>query len=362
MKIFLKSVLVLTSLLMITMTSCQSEENETITDDNANLKKTSVLTNLLSRVAQDSTSVDNVIDSTSCFSVNLPVTVIVNNEQVTISDATGYAVVQNILNEFDDDDDTVFFVFPITITFANYTTSVINNADQLDDIIEDCGEDNDLDEIECLNINYPITISYYNTGTQTPSTVTINSDADLYNFFEDFDDDDYATINYPISVTNANGNQIIINNNSELEAEIENAEASCEGQGDDDDDDFDDDEDNDDDNSPIATMFLTNIQTGTWRVTYFFDTTNKTANYQGYNFTFNPNGTIAVSSGNATFSGQWEAYVDDNEDTLEIEFSSSQLEKLSDDWEIIEYSETQIRMKDVSGGNGETDFLTLTRN
>ena len=361
MKFFLKSVLVITSILMMmTTTSCQNEENETITDDNANLKKTSVLTSLLSRVAQDSTSVDNVIDGTSCFSVNLPVTVIVNNEQVTVSDATGYAVVQNILNEFDDDDDTVSFVFPITVTFANYTTTVINNEDQLDDIIDDCGEDNDLDEIECLNINYPITISYYNTGTQTPSTVTINSDADLYNFFENFDDDDYATINYPISVTNANGNQIVINNNSELEAEIENADSSCEGE---DDDDYDDEDDNDDDDdTPIATMFLTNIQTGTWRVTYFYDNTNKTANYEGYNFTFNPNGTIAVVSGNTNFSGQWDAYVDDNEDTLEIEFSASQLEKLSDDWEIIEYSESQIRMKDVSSGNGETDFLTFTKN
>ena len=357
---FLKSILLVATIAIFTLTSCQSEELKTSTGENVNLTKSSTLTGLLSRVAQGQTSVDNVIDNSSCFSVNLPVTVVINNQQVVVSDATGYAAVQNILNEFDDDDDQVSIIFPITITFANSTTAAVNDADELDDIIEDCGMDNDFDEIECLNINYPITVSFYNAGTQTPSTVTISSDMALYNFFDDFDDDDYATINYPISVTNAGGNQVIINNNNELAAEIQAAEAACDD--DDDDDDFDDEDDNDDNNTPISANFLATVQSGTWKVTYFFDDANQTANYTAYNFTFNANGSIAVVSGTANFSGQWLAYVDDNEDTFEIDFPSAQLEELSDDWEIIDFSETQIRLKDVSSGNGETDFLTFTKN
>jgi hypothetical protein len=221
--------------------------------------------------------------------------------------------------------------------------------------------DNDFDEIECLNINYPITISFYNAGSQTPSTITINSDVALYNFFDDFDDDDYATINYPISVTNANGNQVVINSNNELEAAIQAAELTCDD-GDDDDDVDDDDDNDDDDHSPISADFLTTVQSGTWKVSYFFDDSNETANYTAYNFTFNANGSISVVSGSATFSGQWLAYVDDNENTFEIDFPAAQLEELSDDWEIIEYSATQIRLKDVSSGNGATDFLTFTKN
>lgn len=365
MKNFLKSALLLVTVSVLTMTSCQNEDNQT-TDESANLKNTSALTGLLSRVAQDSTSIDNVIDSTSCFSVDLPVTVIVNSQQVVVSDATDYAVVQNILNEFSDDDDQVSFVFPISITFADYTTVAVNSNDQLDDLIDDCGEqEDDVDEIECLNINYPINISYYNAGTQTPSTISITSDAALYNFFDDFDDDDYATINYPISVTDSNGNQLEINNNSELEAAIEAADASCDDDDDsddDDDDDIDDDDDDDDDNSPISAEFITTLQSGTWSVTYFFDDSNETADYLGYNFTFNQNGSISVANANTTFSGQWDAYVDDNEDTLEMDFTASQLEELSDDWEIIEFSSTKIRLKDVSGGNGETDYLTFEKN
>jgi len=357
MKTFFKTAFLFATISMLTLTSCQNEESETITDDSANLKNTTALTGLLSRVAQDSTSIDNVIDSTSCFRVNLPVTVIVNNQQLTVSDATDYAVVQNAIAEFDDDDDQLTFIFPITITFSNYTTAVISNNDQLDDIIENCGEDSD-DEIECININYPISVSYYNASSQTPSIITINSDSDLYNFFEDFDDDDYATINYPISITDASGNQVTINNNGELAAAIQTAISSCEN---DDSDDIDDDDDDDSNNTPITTNFTTVLQSGAWKVSYFFDDGNETSNYVGYNFTFNPNGSISVALANTPFSGNWDAYVDDNEDTLELDFSASQLEELSDDWEIIEFSETQIRLKDVSGGNGETDFLTFTK-
>jgi hypothetical protein len=186
--------------------------------------------------------------------VNLPVTVIVNNQQVTIVDEAGYATVQNILNEFSDDDDEVSFIFPITITFNDYSTAVITNNDDLDDIIDDCGDDNDDDEIECLTVNYPITISYYNAGSQTPSTVTISTDSQLYNFFDDFDEDDYATINYPISVTDGNGQEIVINNNTELQIAIENADDSCDDD-DDNDDDVNDDDDDDSDNTDISSNF-----------------------------------------------------------------------------------------------------------
>lgn len=357
MKMFLKSVLLITTISIFTLTSCQNEDTQITTDDSANLKNTSVLTGLLSRVSQDLTSVDNVIDSTSCFSVNLPVSIIVNNQQLTITDVTGYAVVQNILNEFSDDDDNVSFVFPITITFANYTTAVITSNDQLDDLFDNCSEQSDT-EIDCLNINYPITISYYNTGSQTPSTVTINSDSDLYNFFLGLENEDYVTINYPISVTNANGEQVVINNNNDLENAIESAEASCNGM---DDDDINDDDDDDSDNSVISTNFTSVLQSGVWHVTYFFDNTNLTSNYLGYNFVFNSTGNVLVFEGNNNFFGDWDAYVDNNENTLEIEFSAQQLNGLSDDWEIIEFSDTQIRLKDVSGGNGETDFLTFTK-
>jgi hypothetical protein len=46
-----------------------------------------------------------------------------------------------------------------------------------------------------------------------------------------------------------------------------------------------------------------------------------------------------------------------------LAFSSpAEFLELSDDWEIIEKSTTVIKLKDVSGGNGGTDYLTFTKN
>ena len=39
-----------------------------------------------------------------------------------------------------------------------------------------------------------------------------------------------------------------------------------------------------------------------------------------------------------------------------------EFEELTDDWEITEKSATVIKLRDVSGGNGGTDYLTFTKN
>ena len=38
------------------------------------------------------------------------------------------------------------------------------------------------------------------------------------------------------------------------------------------------------------------------------------------------------------------------------------LDELEDDWEVVEFTATQIRLKDVSGGDGSTDYLYFTKN
>lgn len=35
---------------------------------------------------------------------------------------------------------------------------------------------------------------------------------------------------------------------------------------------------------------------------------------------------------------------------------------LSDDWDVLERTDTKIRLIDVSGGNGGTDYLTFEKN
>lgn len=130
---------------------------------------------------------------------------------------------------------------------------------------------------------------------------------------------------------------------------------------------------NDDDSPTTSTNpsdIINIVNNGTWRITYYYDTDHEeTSNFNGYNFTFGESNVLTASNGTNSYTGTWSVTDsnsnDDNLSDLDfnIAFSSpAQFEELTDDWEIIEKSSTLIKLKDVSGGNGGTDYLTFAKN
>lgn len=108
---------------------------------------------------------------------------------------------------------------------------------------------------------------------------------------------------------------------------------------------------------------------GTWRITYYFDDNDETLNFDGYNFTFGADNLLTAEHGSTNVSGVWSITDSnsDDDDLNELDFNISFLsppnfEELSDDWEIIEKTETMIKLTDVSGGGSGTDYLTFTKN
>lgn len=334
------------SLIGLFLMSCQTEENEVIQDPNQNLSNVSPLTTLMTRVTQNPTSGDNIMDSSSCFSVVLPATVIVNGQNIVVSTQADYQTVQDAIDAFSNDDDIVNFIYPITIQFQNFSTQVLQNSDDLDDVIDDCGEDDGFDEIDCISFNFPIVINVYNANNQLANTITINNNTDLYNFLENLEDNEYVAIQYPISLIDSNGVNVTITSNDQLEDVIEDSIDDC-------------------DDSPSgggSSTLSSIIVDGTWYVSYFFDDTDETSDYAGYNFTFNVSGTATAVKNTTTINGSWSNYIDSGDEKLEFSFDGSVLDELEDDWEVTEYSATQIRLKDVSGGGSGTDYLYLTKN
>lgn len=334
------------SLIGLFLMSCQTEENEVIQDPNQNLSNVSPLTTLMTRVTQNPTSGDNIMDNSSCFSVVLPATVIVNGQNIVVSTQADYQTVQDAIDAFSNDDDIVNFIYPITIQFQNFSTQVLQNSDDLDDVIDDCGEDDGFDEIDCISFNFPIVINVYNANNQLANTITINNNTDLYNFLENLEDNEYVAIQYPISLIDSNGVNVTITSNDQLEDVIEDSIDDC-------------------DDSPSgggSTTLSSIIVDGTWYVSYFFDDTDETSDYAGYNFTFNVSGTATAVKNTTTINGSWSNYIDSGDEKLEFSFDGSVLDELEDDWEVTEYSATQIRLKDVSGGGSGTDYLYLTKN
>jgi heat shock protein HslJ len=192
-------------------------------------------------------------------------------------------------------------------------------------------------------------VTQSNSDDDNPNDLDFNLNFNLTNDFEDLNDDwDIVTYNSTtlelIDVSGGNGGT------DSLVFQIGTASGSCA--------------------SDIQSAVESNLQTGTWRITEFIDSdVDETNNFSGYDFTFNSNGVLDASNGTNSFTGTWNIVVSDSNDgTLEdlelnINFNlTNDFEDLNDDWDFISQSSTVIELTDVSGGNGDTDFLTFERN
>jgi len=102
---------------------------------------------------------------------------------------------------------------------------------------------------------------------------------------------------------------------------------------------------------------------GDWKITYFWDSDHdETQHFTGYAFSFKNSGTLTASNGMNTVNGTWSTGNDDNQVKMMINFASPpEFEELSDDWHVLESTRNKIRLEDVSGGNGGTDYLTFEK-
>ncbi len=74
-----------------------------------------------------------------------------------------------------------------------------------------------------------------------------------------------------------------------------------------------DDDNNPADNSAEIQNVINNAGSGTWIITYFFDTdSDETSNYSGYEFSFGGNGVLTASNGTNTYTGTWSVTDDSN--------------------------------------------------
>lgn len=230
--------------------SCQDEvTEETPTNEEETLVANSNLANLMRNTVTLDGSIDNIIDNANCILVDLPITVVVNGITITIESVEDYDAIEAILDQFTNDEDEVEIQFPIVIILSDYTELTIENQDELEVYIDDCfGENEPDDDIECIDFQYPITFSLYDSNFQVIETVTINSDQELYFFIEELEGGVLASINFPINMILANGEVIEVNDNTELEAAIAEAEDDC--------DEDDDNDHNDDDECDLSIDFV----------------------------------------------------------------------------------------------------------
>ncbi|WP_243471127.1 hypothetical protein [Winogradskyella sp. MH6] len=221
---------------LLTFTSCQDETIDVNNPEEQEIiQPNSQLSNFIGNVTANCGDYDNILDESSCFSIELPVTIIVGDVTIVIETLDDLEELEDLFAQYENEDDFFDFVFPFTIMFNDYTQVVIENEEQLEDFIEDCEIEDD-EVIECVDFVYPISFSVFNADFNIVDTVTISDDEALYNFLEALGGDDSAlivSINYPVTLVYANGDTIEVNSNQELSDAIEAAEADCDDDNDD---------------------------------------------------------------------------------------------------------------------------------
>ena len=314
------------AIFFLLFTSCQDEVAEIIgPNEQETIGVNSNLAKLIEYTTQLDGSVDNIIDNANCLIVELPVTVSVNGVEIIIDSEEDYEVIEAIFDEFGTDEDTLEIIFPVTIILSDYSEIVINNQDELEVFIEEClGENEEDEDIECIDFQYPISISIYDTNFEVIETVIVENDEALYDFIENLDGSVLASLNFPVTMILSDDSTIEVNNNQELEEAIEAAENEC-------DEDDDNDWDDDDEDECTEEFVELALKECIWNIVSY----NGDDVFVNYDVAFDPNYGFTVSeNGNVIHDGTWSVSEGEEDDVL-VNFETS-FQDLSGSWTVVE--------------------------
>ncbi|QEE49517.1 hypothetical protein FUA48_07960 [Flavobacterium alkalisoli] len=201
-------------LITLFLFSCQSEENVVLQDDTENLISGSQLVDKMLQLTQNPVWADNIIDSTDCFSVKLPVNVLVNGQELHIAEISDFISVEDIFNESQQDVDMVQVELPATVVYADYTQSQILTQEDWD-LASECVNTASTG-LKCLRFVYPLSVNIYDTIYQVADVQVMDDDMEFYGFLNNLNENVLSAIAYPVVVVKPDGEEVDCNNNNEL--------------------------------------------------------------------------------------------------------------------------------------------------
>ncbi len=343
MKTKLSTLLLLPFFVLLMFTSCQDEVTDiTPPAETEALTATSELTSLMTSTAKLDGSKDNIIDKASCLSVELPVTVVVNGLEITVDSEEDYKVIKAIFDEFENDDDILEIVFPITIITSEFEEFVIENRQALQELIQDCvGENEEDDDIECIDFKYPLAFSVYDTDFQVIDVVNVENDRALHRFLNRVRNEGgfLASLNFPVTMVLADGSEIVVSNNEELQRTIKEAKNAC-----------DEDDDNDYHDNDFTKERLDNLlMTCPW-VVYEFERNedNLIEQYNEYAIQFKADNVVKMRArGGDMLTGTWSTRVTDNGALINLEFDN--LVDFNLEWFVYDLGPGRIKLYQAGG-------------
>ncbi len=320
---------------------------------------------------------EEIDDDIDCVDFVYPITFFVYNSDTEItttvvvnSDIELFLFLSNLGSH-----DFITIQYPISVILNNGTVVEINNNEELENIINECDDDdNDTSDLdEYLTTDTWFVAYFFDEGDETSNycefefefntngTVVASNGTDIVdgswstgvdsgvqyvelNFGEiiPFDElnDDWDVLNANMDIIEledvSGGNGGIDNLTFDREPTL------CDGGS-----------------TSDLEEYLT---TDTWFVAYFFHDEDETTIFCEFEFDFNINGTVIASNGTDVVDGAWAVGIDSGVHYLEMDFGTDiPFDELNDDWDVLNASMDAIELEDISGGNGGTDYLTFDR-
>ncbi len=319
----------------LAFTSCQKEKYDVQPqEDQETMMASSASAKLLERTVSNDGSWDNIVDGSSCFDIRFPYTVDVNGVEITIDSIDDLAVIEGIFDAIDTDDDLLDIIFPITITMGDYTEVTINSTEDLRKISDECVEGGGDDDIECIDVVYPVKLYTFDTSNSILDDYTINSDFELRRFMAGLGENDIISIDFPVTFKLYDGSEVVVNTLAELVATIEGAKDMC-----------DEDDDNDYNDDDFTKERLDNLLVACPWLIHEVKRIDRpqTDQYIDYVMNFKEDGTVKVydRQGNM-LDGTWSTRVSEHRVLLKLEFD--QLVDFTLEWYVYDIGNGKIKL------------------
>jgi hypothetical protein len=304
--------------------SCRQEEYAFEgTPPDQSVRAGAVITNLLQDVALNDGSVDNILDGASCFTLELPLTILIDEEEIVVNDKSEYAYIEILLENAQDSVPTL--VFPITIIEPDYTSIIVTTEQDLQDLANGCGLEDD--DIECVDLEYPVVFSSFNSISEKLVTDNITDDEMLYEFINSIEDTDLVEISFPLNLVLTDGTIFSVTDLDMMQETIESFKDGCD---EDDDNDFDDDDCTNCNQNEVEQIWTSCVD---WSIQIFrLDLVNLLPQYSTMVFSPTEDGNITVTSDTETFNGTWTMVTDDTGNTVTLTLNITGLDDFNGDW------------------------------
>ena len=335
-------------------------------------------------------------DDIECADIKYPVTASIFNSNNEVIDTITFSNDQELYEFIDDldEDDIVNVNFPIAVILYDGTEVQASNLQMLETILEDakddCDEDDDndyndddcdncttdqlsdvlvacsdwsVDKLERNDQDLEDLYSAYQFNFANDGTLTAESNTDMFSGTWESNgsgNNISVVINIPnLSDFNATWNLHEIDQDpGESDIDLRMGDdrlrfrTACNSNG-------------GNDNTGIDDSALVQeLTTGDWYITNYFDDVDETASFSDLVFNFTTDGTATANGVGMTTNGTWSTSAGD-ETLLELNLNfglTPPFDELEEDWDVLEVTNEIIRLKDISGGDGTTDFLTFERN